>query len=668
MNRLFELLPAVHRLRDAAIAGTIPAREGPLESLLSALAEEVAALDEAIEQLYDDQFIETCAPWVAPYIGDLIGYRSLHGLAPGAGSRRAEVAHTIALRRRKGTASVLEQLARDVTGWEARVVEFFSLLATTQYMNHRRPGNLATPSMRDAAALDAVGTAFDAIPRTLDVRRIASGRGRHNIPNIGVFLWRVGAYRLARSPATPSAAGPAGRSFRFSPLGADAPLLTRPQAEEEITHLAEPINVPAPIRRGTLARDLNRYYGAGLSLEVHLDGAQQPEPSARIAVCDLRDDGAGWAHDAPPDRIAVDPELGRLVIGSDITAPASIEVTYHYGAAGDLGGGTYPREATFESPPGGHVRVPADHATIQAALDVLGGSGVVEIEDNGRYRETLTVDVAADRAIELRSAPGRRATVELTGPLNVRGGAGSSFVLNGLLVAGDALVVPAASDLRRLRVVHTTLVPGRTLLPDGEPAGPTDPSLLVRPGGTQLDLLRSITGPIRVREGSSATLTDCILDAGGPTRRAYNSTAGQTLPGGALALEACTVIGRVGCESLSASNSILTGTTDVVRRQEGCLRFSFAPLASATPRHYRCQPTAGKAGRTSRASRRSGTARRPTASSPTARPRRSLAVPTTSPRWAPSTSCSPRSVRSDLRARLDEYLRVGLEVGIFHES
>ena len=36
----------------------------------------------------------------------------------------AEVAHTIGYRRRKGTAAVLEQLARDVTGWPAaRVVE-----------------------------------------------------------------------------------------------------------------------------------------------------------------------------------------------------------------------------------------------------------------------------------------------------------------------------------------------------------------------------------------------------------------------------------------------------------------------------------------------------------------------------------------------------------------
>lgn len=39
---------------------------------------------------------------------------------------RAWVANTLAYRRRKGTALVLEQLARDVTGWPATAVEFSS--------------------------------------------------------------------------------------------------------------------------------------------------------------------------------------------------------------------------------------------------------------------------------------------------------------------------------------------------------------------------------------------------------------------------------------------------------------------------------------------------------------------------------------------------------------
>lgn len=644
---LFELLPAVHRLRDAAIAGTIPAERGPLESLLAALAEQVAVLDENLDQLYDDQFIETCAPWVVPYIGDVIGYRTLHGRPGGRETPRAEVAHTIALRRRKGTASMLEQLARDVTGWEARVVEFFQLLATTQYLNHRRPGNLVTPSLRDGAACDAVGTAFDAIPHTLDVRRVASGRGRYNIPNVGIFLWRIGAHRLARSPAAP--AGGAGRRFRFDPLGTDAALFTLPEIEDEITHLAEPINVPAPIGRRTLDRELDRYYGPGRSLSVQFDGA--PVPAADIAVCDLSE----WAHDPPAGKVAIDPELGRLAVAADVTLPAAVDVTFHYGAAGDLGGGEYARSDSFESPRGGVERVPDDHPTIQAALDALGGAGVVEIADNGRYAEALSVRVAADRAIELRAAAGRRPLLELTAPLEVRGEAGSAFSLNGLLVAGAHVLAPQAnSALRRLSVAHTTLVPG------------DEPSLLVRRTGAEVAITRSIVGPLRIAPGSSVTLADSIVDAGAVDGHAYSAANGPLTPGAPLAIEACTVIGQIRCASLSASNAILLGTVDVVRRQEGCLRFSFAPLDSTTPRRYRCQPEPGDGAFPRFTSLRYGVP---------AYCQLSARTPDAIRRGADDESemgafhflFGPQR-ESDLITRLDEYLRVGLEAGIFHES
>src|SRR5215470_304501 len=144
-ERLYGLLPAVYRLRDAD-------QGEPLRALLAGFGQQLAALEESVEQLYDDQFIETCADWVAPYIGDLIGYRPLHGVAPKVASPRAEVANTIAFRRRKGTALMLEELARDVTDWPARAVEFFELLTATQYMKHTRPQARATADLRDLRA------------------------------------------------------------------------------------------------------------------------------------------------------------------------------------------------------------------------------------------------------------------------------------------------------------------------------------------------------------------------------------------------------------------------------------------------------------------------------------------------------------------------------------
>jgi hypothetical protein len=165
-EKLFNLLPAIYRMRDAE-------QGGALGQLMAVIAEQMALLEAQNQQLYDDQFIETCAEWLVPYIGDLIGYRTLHGVVPKLASPRAEVAHTIALRRRKGTATMLEQLARDVTGWPARVAEKFQLLGRTQHMNHIRPESLYAPDLRQWEKLERLNTPFDSLSLSVDVRGIA---------------------------------------------------------------------------------------------------------------------------------------------------------------------------------------------------------------------------------------------------------------------------------------------------------------------------------------------------------------------------------------------------------------------------------------------------------------------------------------------------------------
>src|SRR5262245_31552020 len=70
-DRLYNLLPAIHRIRDAE-------RGYPLRALLAVIAEQVNIVEADISRLYDNWFIETCADWVVPYIGDLVGYRIAH--------------------------------------------------------------------------------------------------------------------------------------------------------------------------------------------------------------------------------------------------------------------------------------------------------------------------------------------------------------------------------------------------------------------------------------------------------------------------------------------------------------------------------------------------------------------------------------------------------------
>jgi len=292
---LFTLLPAVYRTRDIELAQsqalltpaetaelnllkasgppfsidqqlrfdelTAKAIRGPLHSLLLLIQEQLAVLAEDLDRLYDDQFIETCAPWVIPYIGDLIGYQSVKGIAPAIDNRRADVAETISLRRRKGTVLVMEQLARDVTAWGAHAVEMFQVLGDTQYMNHLRLWNHYGPDLRRWQAGVYVGTGFDRTSHKVDVRRIATRRGRYNIQNIGIFLWSLNAYRVTKQQAAISPADP--HCLRFNSLGMDVPLFHRaiPQGEN-LTEHAHPFNVADTLKRRVLCDDLPKGVGA----------------------------------------------------------------------------------------------------------------------------------------------------------------------------------------------------------------------------------------------------------------------------------------------------------------------------------------------------------------------------------------------------------------------
>src|SRR4029077_16014107 len=154
LERLYQLLPAVYRDRDAD-------QKYPLQALLRVIAEQVNVVEDDVQQLYEDWFIETAEDWVVPYIADLIGYHPVSD-AGQAGEittsegralnrvliPRREIANTIAYRRRKGTLALLEVLASDVAGWPARAVEFFKLLGWNQNYNHVHLDRAMTTDLR----------------------------------------------------------------------------------------------------------------------------------------------------------------------------------------------------------------------------------------------------------------------------------------------------------------------------------------------------------------------------------------------------------------------------------------------------------------------------------------------------------------------------------------
>jgi hypothetical protein len=711
-QRLFDLLPAFLRLKDLQLAESKGLTRGPLESLTRVIEEQLAVVADDLDQLYDDQFIETCAPWVVPYIGDLIGYQSVHGIASAVASPRAEVAHTIGFRRRKGTVLVLEQLARDVTGWGAHAVEFFRFLATTQFLNHIRRHNHYAPDLRRAEVHAFMNTGFDRTAHTVDMRRIAVGRGRYNIQDIGIFLWSLNAYSVTASPAVAAAGN---TCFRFSSLGRDIPLFNHPVSQgADITDPATPANVADVLLRIILCRDLKEVLAAnpnalncdpGDSLAVFIDGARVV--ASKIQVCNLSGPDGSWNNQpasGSPFAVAIDSELGRLAVPPP--GPArSLTVSFYYGFNADMGGGEYPRSSTFAaSPEQAVVRVPRDFSTIHEALATLPGEGTVEITDSGRYDEPggLTIAVKDNGHIELRAADGCRPTVVVGNEIAVSGGAESLLDLNGLLItyAPPSAVAPlptalvhapgaASNKLSHLGLTHCTLVPGWTLTPEGgpEPAFAGLPTLVVEPAGVQMQIRKSILGGMLINGQAAANISDSIVDATDPSGVAYAASidpvTNRPEPGGALTLNGCTLIGKVYASLLAlvSDSIILAGLSDTdraaspplwaaplwsARKQQGCVRFSFLPAGSITPRRFNCVEQAPGTPEPLFYSLRYG-----------------------DPGYAKLAPSTDDAIRrgaddggemgcfhfllaplreSDLRVRLQEFIPVGLEFGIFYEN
>jgi len=632
-DRLFALLPAVYRTRDAAGGGQ-------LRALFAVMAAQSGIVEDNINQLYDDQFIETCAPWVIPYIGDLIGYNSIYEVASASSDSRAEVANTIGYRRRKGTLLALEQLSMDVSGRAAVAVEEFRRLITTESMRHPRPGHDATVNLRHGRALSLEDTAFDVQNRTVDVRRIAPrsrtaadpdpapldialhGPGRFNIPDLAIHLWRWQSWPVTNAPAV--AAG--GGRYRFSPLRNDMPLFSRPRSRTAFSSLTTRADVPLPIARHELAD----FYGPDASILLITDGV--PVGAGQVYGANLADrPGGSWCTVAD-GQIAIDPELGRIQFAADVPLPQSLRVSYLYGFPAAIGGGPYDRSAALSQLAPADTDYVAivgsagcpDLGTAAAGWNQApaGSSGLIVLPGF----ESLTADLTGQAALLLPAGSSlalvageegpagvtwKSSRVTITGDIEVTGVAGppggpatpGQLLISGAWIAGRLVVTGAPSAIK---LADTTLVPGLGLLPDSDPLCPGDPSIVVKAQGTALALDRVISGPVAADPSGTTRICDSIVDATSPFYVAY---AGPDLAGAGadLHVEDSTIIGKVRTRTMSlASNTIFharLGRRDpwpaavwASRRQAGCVRFCVLPYDSVTPRRYQCLPPDAAAG------------------------------------------------------------------------
>ena len=445
-DRLYDLLPAVHRLRDAE-------RGYPLRALLQVISEQVNVVEADIAQLYENWFIETCHDWVVPYIGDLVGYTPLYYLGEPGGVQKAralmrerlliprsEVANTVRFRRRKGTLAVLEDLAKAVGGWPARAVEFYRLLSFTQNIDYLQLDRGRTVDIRDGDALDDLGSSFEEVAHLVDIRCIGA---RHfpefyNIPSVGVFVWRLQTYSITQAPAFFDDTTPNG--YYFSALGNDTPLYNRSQ--ETSAQPPGKLNLPTPItRRGlecfetsetgeTETSGIPYYYGGGRSFQIWAGSLATPIDPKTIVVADLTD----WTYRPLPGQVAVDPQLGRIAFPPTAGRKQGVWVSYNDAFSANIGGGEYDRPLSQPANYDLYLVGPGETYTrINDALTQWQSdnptNAVIEITDSGVYVEQINISLKQGQTLQLRAANRKRPVIRL---LNWQNALPDNLTINGV--------------------------------------------------------------------------------------------------------------------------------------------------------------------------------------------------------------------------------------------
>lgn len=613
-ERLYPLLPAIYRTRDAA-------QGEPLRAFLAVAEAEARRVEADIDGLYENWFIETCEDWVVPYIADLLGVRRLPAIGGPGFNQRTHVARTLSYRRRKGTQALLADLARDVTGWPVHVIEMFRLTGAAQHLAFQRPQNRLL-DVRDLSALARLKTPFDPVPRTPDVRRISEGTVvRHNLPDIAVFAWRLQSYRIDDQRALvldPSSGDPTPVKFRFAPVIFDDLLLFNPPAADGGLS-GEEQDLPLPLRSAALDEALEglrralanvtpanrkdlaeKLLAAPLpffdpkqpAFEISVDG--QRIPPEEILIADLQAAGAPppktkdyrdktGAIQSLPITVAVDPSLGQMTFTDPARVTSGkVRVSYSYGKSGEIGAGPYD-----------FVGRPAPDRTIseadspQARAETIAAVvndpkvRLIEVSDNGLYTADKDFTVP-DKELEIRAANRRRPTVDLE-------------------------AIPFVSDAPRkvtigeapltLDGLHIVRWPLQLIVPEGKKARVTLRRVTLRPfevpltvsGGGSLDLTieRSIVSDITAAQGTALSLTirDSIVGA------IFGTLANGSITAGSLIVERSTVVGQVTVDTLElASDTIFLRTVTTKFAQRGCVRFCHVPAGSLTPARFRCQP------------------------------------------------------------------------------
>ncbi|MEN0068594.1 MAG: hypothetical protein AAGA48_41135, partial [Myxococcota bacterium] len=258
-DRLYRLLPVVHRLRDAQRedGGT----DDALRALIGILGDELDRVRQELESQYDDAFVETARADALDRLGHDLGLRILQRPQTGQGTSfhaRGWVGNAVGWRRRKGTTGSLGDIAGQVTSYDAWVLEHADQLVTTGSTRHELLG-MGTYDVRGAPQ-----SPIGPIPTVPDVRNPDGLTPRANLPNVSIVLWRTSRWLLQRSEAV-SMNVPGVAAFHIDPRGKDVPLYATPPDDDSGSFLRR---LPLPLPRRDVAALMDAGDPPPVSLQV----------------------------------------------------------------------------------------------------------------------------------------------------------------------------------------------------------------------------------------------------------------------------------------------------------------------------------------------------------------------------------------------------------------
>ncbi len=275
--------------------------------------------------------------------------------------------------------------------------------------------------------------------------------------------------------------------------------------------------------------------------------------------------------------LAIDAEKGRFMLKNSLAANQTLFTAYHYGFSGNVGAGTYNRPWVVETLP---IKT-GGGAITNANLPV---NGSLQINDSKTYGPVASKTGIVSLLLQSKTLQRPYLRLEADWVLNSGTNLNSSLTLDGLWVGalGNlAAKVILRGDFECVTIKSCTFDPGGSTNLKGETIAPIQ--LIIEGHVENLCIENCIMGPIKTQNGGiieELSLEDSIVQSIDLNVKALEINSGKTI------INCSTILGKIDVHQLEASDSLITGITNVINTQNGCFRFSAAPVISRLPRPY----------------------------------------------------------------------------------